>query len=315
MKKFLKNLVIYSLPFLVFVLFFEIYLRQLNTSYSEKARGLIENRKKIELIIFGNSHEAYGINPNEFDVFAYNMAQVTQSLYFDKRIAIKYIDDIPNLKYAIIGLDFHSFYFSSQTKMRDLMSYYGYGIEYKDQIPFEAKLSRLNGYSRKVAMNLFTKDFSHKYDKIKAIDVEEGVDLNKTMNKGWFYFKQSKIDLLDTTNCKERATYFNNLGAKSVEKNEIISDFEDFIIQLKKRKIKPIFVTIPCYSVYTKMLDKRILIENKLIINSLCNKYKIKYFDYFNLGLSKDCYKNCDHLNYKGATIFSKMLNSRISEK
>jgi hypothetical protein len=56
------------------------------------------------------------------------MAQVTQSLYFDKRIAIKYIDDIPNLKYAIIGLDFHSFYFSSQTKMRDLMSYYGYGI-------------------------------------------------------------------------------------------------------------------------------------------------------------------------------------------
>lgn len=315
MKIFLRNLLIFSLPFIVFVLFFEVYLRTIHTSYSEKINGLLKDKDTIELLILGNSHSAYGINPNRFDLYSYNMGQVTQSLYFDKRITLAHLDEFKKLKYVLIEIDFHSLCFSSQTKMRDVMSYYGYGVSYRDQIPTIVKYSKLYGYSRKLAFNFLKKDWSNKYKTIKAIDVEEGVNLEQPIHKGWFSFKEGSSDFITIESCKERANYFNDLVHKSKERDTIVSDLEDFISQLKRKHIQPILVSTPCYKPYRDLLDKKILSKNTGIINGLCKKYKVEYWNYFDLNLDKNCYFNCDHLNYKGANAFSTILNLKLNGK
>lgn len=312
MRKFLKVFLIFITPIIILLLFVEVYLRQINTSYSEKIKGLEHNAGNIEILFLGNSHTAYGIDPKQFDLNAYNAAQVSQSLYFDKRITLKYIDKLVNLKYVVIGLDYHSLYFSSQTSSRNIWSYYGYGIEYKNEVPFLSKISRLKGYTNRIALNLFEKDKSGKYDRIKALDVERGVNLNSPIQNGTFFLEGMDLKSMEEQHCLNRAGYFNAIVKESKEKNEIVSDLKDFIKQLRSKNIIPIFITVPCYDKYVSKLDQEHLFYNLKYIEKMTNELNVEYWDYINLKMKKNDFYNCDHLNKNGAITFSKILNNQL---
>lgn len=301
-------------PLIVFLLIAELYLRQIDTSYSEKVKGLKQNSENIEVLFLGNSHTAYGIDPKQFHLAAYNMAQVSQSLYFDKRITLKYLSQLPKLKYVVIGIDYHSLYFSSQSKTRDIWSYYGHGIEYKEAIPYLSKLSRLHGYSNKIAINFFKKDVSRKYDKVGALDVENGVELNQPIQNGTYFFEGTDENGMEESHIIKRTAYFNDLVKQSEEKNQITSDLEDFIHQLHLRKITPIFITTPCYSKYVNKLDKKQFHKNESDIRDLSEKLNVVYWNYIDLPMDKNSFYNCDHLNKQGAMIFSKILNEQFKK-
>ena len=93
-------------------IFLEVYLRKTQNVYEQKAQQLVENAAKINVLILGNSHANYGVDPSQFNLFAFNAAQLSQSIYFDKRITLKYINQLKKLKYVFISVDFHSLYFS-----------------------------------------------------------------------------------------------------------------------------------------------------------------------------------------------------------
>ncbi len=95
MRRFLKNVLLYSLPLLAVFVVAEIYLRTIDTAYTEKEKKLYASDP--EILILGNSHAAYGIDPNRFSMRAFNAANVAQSLYFDKRIALKHLGQLPHL--------------------------------------------------------------------------------------------------------------------------------------------------------------------------------------------------------------------------
>lgn len=312
MKKFLKVFLIFITPIIILLLFVEVYLCQINTSYSEKIKGLEHNAENIEILFLGNSHTAYGIDPKQFDLSAYNAAQVSQSLYFDKRITLKYIQKLLNLKFVVIGLDYHSLYFSSQTQARNIWSYYGYGIEYKNEVPFLSKISKLNGYTNKIALNLFEKDRSGKYDRIKALDVEKGVNLNTTIQNGAFFLDGTDWKSMEEQHCQNRAGYFNALVQQSKEKNEVVSDLKDFINQLRSKNITPIFITVPCYDKYVSKLNQEQLTYNVNYIKRMSNELNIEYWDYVDLKMKNESFYNCDHLNKNGAIAFSKILNNQL---
>ena len=63
-------------------MFFELYLRNLNTIYKQKLNGLEENYNNIEMLVLGNSHANNDIDPRQFDMETYNMSGLNQSLYF-----------------------------------------------------------------------------------------------------------------------------------------------------------------------------------------------------------------------------------------
>ena len=83
MRGFLKNILLFIVPILIITLFFECYLRNKNTIYHEKEIGLVAGYEEIEVLILGNSHSHYGIDPNQISLDAYNMAMVGQSFYFE----------------------------------------------------------------------------------------------------------------------------------------------------------------------------------------------------------------------------------------
>ena len=297
-------------------IFLEVYLRKTQNVYEQKAQQLVENAAKINVLILGNSHANYGVDPSQFNLFAFNAAQLSQSIYFDKRITLKYINQLKKLKYVFISVDFHSLYFSSQD-IRNDWSYYGYKIRYQNRQSVFIENCYLKGYTPKLAVVSVINFISQNkiYNKFNALDLEEGVDLEKYLEKGFFSYKYMPKKYKNSTDIEseKRALKFKNIVQNSKENKEILNDLEDFIIKLQSKNIIPILFTSPCNASYVKFLDANIQKQNQKNINFLTNKYKIEYWNYLQLPLQQSDFHDCDHLNAVGAKKFSKILNNRLN--
>jgi hypothetical protein len=292
---------------------FEIYLRQIDTTYTEKEKGIIQNQKEIELLILGNSRATLGIDSNQFDLYAYNLANVAQPLYYDKRIALKHLDKLTNLKYVFITLDCTSLTYSRMNS-REVWSYYGNGIEYKEELSFFSKYCYLKGYSTSIALKLLRNDISGKYKVIKALDLDDDYKLNMSIRKGFFTYKNTREEGMSA------AHIFNRAGkgldqVDSKEKKEILNDLEDFIRVLKAKKVTPILLTMPCYESYVKALNKNIIKRAESDFKYLAEKYNLEYWNYLRFPMERTDFHDCDHFNFNGALKFSKVLNTRLMEK
>ncbi|HVW59436.1 MAG TPA: hypothetical protein VHC48_05360 [Puia sp.] len=308
MKKFVKRFLLFAFPLILILFAFELFLRKMDTSYKVKREQIGASGREAEVLIVGNSHAAR-LDPREFTLDAFNLAQVNQSLYFDRRITTKYIDQFKKLKYVLISVDFHSLYFSDEGE-RNVWSYYGYGIDYKNSLPFTEKVSYLAGYKTKFLMEFVRRYMTGRYKVIRGLEVEEAADLSQPIVKGFVPYRDTSItSMMSDAYMNERAGYFNKMVHTSGERKEILTDLEGFIADLKARNINPVLITMPCYAPYRGLLDKNVLRQNKTDILTLSEKYKIPYWDYFTMPLSRDCYLNCDHLNGKGSLIVSDSLS------
>lgn len=295
----------FALPLILVLFFFELFLRKMDTSYKIKREQVASAGRDAEVLILGNSHAAR-LDPREFSQNAFNLAQVNQSLYYDKRIALKYLDQMKKLKYVLISVDFHSLYFSDEGD-RNIWTYYGYGIDYKDPVPFPEKVSYLAGYKPKFLLEFMKRSLTGKYKVIRGLELEEAADLSQPIVKGFVPYTDTSN--LSDTYTRERADFFNKIVRTSDERKEILADLDGFIADLKARNIVPILITLPCYAPYRGLLDKKVLEQNRADILALSKKYGVSYWDYFTMSLSPDCYLNCDHLNAKGSVIVSDTLS------
>jgi hypothetical protein len=214
---------LFVLPLVLLFLGVEWYLRTIETTYTEKDNQLLHSNP--EILILGNSHAAYDVDPNCFDRDAFNAANVEQSLYFDKRITLKHLPHLKNLKFVFISIDYHSLWFSSQ-RGRDLWSYLGNGIQYKQSLSLSEKYSHFMALKAKMSWEFFKRNESGRYDVIKAVDVEYGVDVKKPIDKGWFYYVGQQT--LDSASIKERAHHFALVFDRPYEKDSVVADVEDF---------------------------------------------------------------------------------------
>jgi hypothetical protein len=312
MKVFVLKIMNFLYPIIIVIVGGEIYLRNINTVYSEKLGGLLKNSDSIEVLIIGNSHACYGISPTNFSMNTYNIAQSNQSIYFDKRITLKYINRLVNLKFVLISVDFHSLYFSSQG-LRDVWSYYSYGINYKDQLPLLSRLSYLNGYTPAVAFSFFRKHFITNRPFAYPIELKDGIEHFANENRGWIEVKDTDWALFNQDAYKQRSLAFNNTVRSSNENLEVISDLEDFILKLKSKGVTPILVTLPVYKEFSPYLDGEFKSKNNIAIQQICDRYNLQHYDFSSEILPKSYFINCDHLNLTGARYISRILNNRLN--
>lgn len=307
MRKFLKNILIAIAPALIFVLLFDLFLRNTESAFNQRENELFLKNDQVEILILGNSHAQNGVNPSQFKLNAFNLAQGSQSIYFDKRLTQKYFKDLPKLKYVLISIDYHSLYFSSQGETRNNWTYFSNGIKYDGQNYFLQEVSPfLFGYTPKVSVSLLKKKVVN-YFKKDSIRVRNPIHYKYCEGTNELSFNSLDI--------KKHAEHYVSEGLEKAKPKqiEVLSDLEDFIRFLKKNGVMPILFATPCYSEFNSYLNKDILANNKTVVNSLCDKFDIKYLDFShsNLFMKNDFY-NSDHMNLKGGTKFAKILNDSI---
>ncbi|GAA4278936.1 hypothetical protein [Aquimarina mytili] len=306
MKRFFKTLLIFIIPLAVVTLVFEIYLRTMNTEYKQKITGLSANYNTIEILALGNSHAYNGVDPRQFDLEAYNMAAGNQSLYFDKRITLKHIDSLKNLKYVLISFDQHSLYFSSQG-IRDTWLYYDYDIKYKDKTEFWNDISHFwLGYTPRIAVSIVKDKLLEQFKDTRSHSEE--------VIKGFMPHYGSVANSFTPAGIKKKANYFNREVQNSIEREENLADLDDFITQLKKKDITPILFTLPMYTDIYPHLIKEYVNQNKKDAQYLTEKHNIQHWDFSDGGEDKSLFYNNDHLNQKGAEFFSKKMNMQLKK-
>lgn len=318
MRDFLRKIAIFiSFPLFI-ILFMDSSLRMQNSLFKEKYEGAIELKDSIEMVILGTSRANYGVNPEALDLYAYNLANLGQSIYFDKRITLSLLPEMKNLKYALISIDYHSLAFSSQHN-GDFWSYYGNGIKYKDTDYTWANISpTLFGYTPRVAFakikNRFINLWKHGPD-ILDFEVHPSVDIYKPVEKGFIAFEGR-----DSLNFNHEAylvssKWYTEVIDESDEKEEIVEDLEDFIEILLEEGVTPILFTPPTYREYNTYLDQSYINDNIQTSEYIAQKHGIKYWDFHDSKLFyiKD-FHDMEHLNIEGALKFSKMLNDSIKK-
>jgi hypothetical protein len=302
MKLFAYRVFRFFLPFFLLFLAEEIYVRDQPSIFAEKKEQFIAQKDSIEILILGNSHSMDAFNPNFFSLYAYNLAFASQSLYFDRRITEKYLADLPRLKYVIITLDYANLYRRHEEK-RDFFYSYVYDINYEDR----------KFYKEYLLQSLFV----YTQKEIFSVISFNGLIPSKIpVKKGWF--GNSLIDVEAVTSkviSKEQADVYNLRVRTDEEGDAILEDLDSFILNLKSKKIVPILVTTPYYSVFRSFLSKDVVEDMRIKTNYLSEKHGIRYYDFEqdDRFLATD-YHNCDHLNGSGAKKLTLRLDSIIRQ-
>jgi hypothetical protein len=299
----LKSLILF-IPLLIFCCCLESQLGKIRNSYNYKKECLDRQADSIEILILGSSQANEGINPNFIKARAFNLANMSQSLYYDTKLALKAADRLPHLKYVIITLSYFSFGYEISDGIESWKDYYYsqfWGID-RPELP----LLDLRRYS-KVALYSPGKSLMYMADHFKT-DMAPNLS-----DKG--YLKIEKPGDVSEVNDSLgfRRVKFHDLYWRDKRVPQNIACVEELIAALKKRSVVPILVTMPVYETYAKFANKDRMRNNDSIIQSICARYDCAYYDYFQDKRFelKDFHDN-DHLNNVGAEKMSRIIDREI---
>ncbi len=321
MKKFLFKISFFILSLIVIISLFDFAIRSNNTLYKQKVKDILKESKKIKVLSLGNSRATFSINPLEIDLFTFNFSHIAQSIYYDKRIALKFLDSMPNLQYVLISCDYHSLYFSKQiNNTREMNIFYGTGIPYKSKSYLLPKISPfLFGYSPKTTINILKKKVLRQLKNIHKKRIltfapEVDVNVEDTLIQGFLPTNGTNRKSFQDINYKKRIAFFDSTITHSAEKKEILDDLTEFILVLKKRNITPVLFNSPTYTEYNALLNRDILKSNTKTIDSLTQLFGLDYFNFFQDTTFKiNDFVDIDHLNKQGSIKFSRKINNLLN--
>jgi hypothetical protein len=300
--KTIKKVVLLGLPIIAIIIYLEINLYKIPNTYNTKRVYFEQNMDKVETLVLGSSHALNAVNPAFLDKKAFNMANTSQTLYYDAALTTQYLDKMPQLKTVCINLSYFSFFAQLEDgteAWRTLYYYYFWQI----QCDYTYKLD-LRKYS---LMALYGNNTTLKY-------LSNNWKINEAplLRSNGFMPKDTanKYVINDQTGYERCVAHQNekvNYRRKEIENR--LSLFIDLLRH--KRGIHVILFTTPVYKTYSQYLNKSDVEENNLIIKTLCDKYKINYYNYADDSrfLITD-FANNDHLNLDGAAKFSKIFNA-----
>lgn len=279
----------------------ELFYRLVPNNYSEKQSKISEIKENIKVLISGNSHALYGLNPEHIELPSYNLAQVSQTLYFEELLLQKHLPEFKNLKYLILNI---SYFTLSQRDFtaEDIFRRYYYNaymdITDPEMTPWDPKRYSLS----------LTREWKHTWRFMKeAIKNGTLVKCNKN-GFGNDYINQN-------TSLTEE-----NIRQLCIRHEDGLIDFSGNLKRLKRiselcknQNIQLLLVSLPVSASYYQQMN----IQKWQLMTESLEEFAFSTGSlYFNLlqfdGLEQDSFYDPDHLNQKGAEKISLWMNGQL---
>ncbi|MEW5674918.1 hypothetical protein ABGT15_01230 [Flavobacterium enshiense] len=305
MNKLFIKLFLYLLPIAVVFLFFEAFYRFAENDYSLKHRLIEKKTDSTKVLIFGNSHPFYGLNPHYFDKPTFNLSHISQTLYFDKLLFDKHIDQFKNLECVILHIEYTTLSEIVNTDENNWRKYY-YESYMDLDVPSIGKYD-FNRYFLSATRNVNTNaKFVWRYFQEGSWTHcdENGFGTNYTKEKSRPIFEREAL---------KRAT--------AVEDHRI--DFTDntkrvqaIIDKCKSKGIQVILLTLPVTDYFSQNVNPKKVA--KMIKTCHILKASNPNVNYLNLftdsRFGKHDFYDSDHLNTEGAVKSSKIVNAFVNQ-
>ena len=305
MKKFIKYLILFSTPVLIFLISVELYCRT-QTTFAIKKNYLKKNLGTIETLILGSSHSQNGINPEFLKAKSCNLAFGGQPISIDYFLLVKYVDQMKNLKTILFEVSPHRFYTEFNASQWNGHVYSNlYDIKYKVENlsvkNYSFVLSDVNYFS-----TIFIDNFNPKIPKPK---LNKFGFMTNDFKDRFSKLKNDSLQIDKTFKMKHQFDNQENLKINIAFLNKIIE-------KCKKNNIKIIFLVTPFYHTYSSKIPLKA--ENQMynLLTRFTNKYGILYYDFSNSKqfTLKD-FKNDNHLNPDGAKKFTVIMDSLLNHQ
>jgi hypothetical protein len=297
----IKFLFLIVLPVFVFFVTVEILLRHIPNDYAYKNEWLTKNAKNIKILSLGSSYGYHGIDPQYFQMTAFNGAHCSQTPRYDYLIFNKFIDKMDSLEQLILPVS----YFPLFMKMEEL----------------GGESQRVKKYFIYYHIDYHPFSFQHSFE---FFDFNLSIALKRIIR---FYFKNvNEIHVNEKGYSSLFASYedWENEGLGAVkfenqyyaEKNydENIHYLSLIIEKCKERNIRVFLLTPPMWHTYYENIDDG---EWSKIQNTMIDFEKnYEHVFYLNLLIDnrfqKNDFANTTHLSPFGAEKLTKILNETI---
>lgn len=303
MKKYIIKVLFFLTPLTVLSIYVEYSLRSIPNDYSFKKEYLNKNANEIEILILGNSHSFYGIDPRYISKNAFNASHVSQTFKYDNYIFNNVKNELINLKIVIIPISYNSLFSKLEEgkerwRVKNYSIYYGYYSHFNPQFFFEIfNNGKLIELYKSTFKSLFAEE---KQNNISVTSLGFGL--------GYSFKEQQDLNQTGKSSSKRHTkNSFKNLNDNLYYLTEIIE-------YCKHNDIEVILFTGPTWHTYHNNLDSRQLNEmNKNITQLLKNNKNVQYISFLkDKRFQKEDFYNADHLNEIGSEKFSKILNEII---
>jgi hypothetical protein len=303
-RLFLRRLLLFCLPVAVGMAAVEVILYRMPNTYSHKRECFEGQLDRIEVLVLGSSQPLFGINPGYFSRPGFNLANVSQTLYYDKALTLEYLDRLPRLKRVLIPISYFSFnYQLYDTKERWRDYYYRtlWGVRYPELPRFDLRdVSRIALYSPAEVVSLLKNGFRTDFTQHMLPNGFIGVPPVANNDRISEAAGRERVKVHDASRHPRRFA-------------QIAADLEGLVAQLTRRGIAVAFLTTPVLPTYARHCDPQVLRRNRAVINRLCRTYDCRYYDYFTDGrFSPAEFSDNDHLNATGAARFSRIIDQDI---
>lgn len=305
MRKFIYKLFIFCIPLIVLIGFVEYFYRTQPNNYTLKNYYLNKNHNDIEVLLFGDSHCFYGLNPIYFHKSTFNISNVSQTIYFDKLILEQYLDKLPKLKCVVFCIEYTNLSQKDNTQ-DDVFRKYYYQYYMKLDVPLISKID-INQYLISLAQS----------PKISFYTLEKWFYTGSLLDsdpKGWGTNFKKKDRILPKLIAKERA---ESQGDGLMDFTINSSRIKDIIKKCKSKNIKVVIVSMPQTHLYSSYLNQKKLQS----IFKTCHGFQdenansVFYLNLFNDKRFKDeDFFDSDHLNEVGAEKCSKIVNLYMNQ-
>jgi hypothetical protein len=301
MVKFLKKVSFFIAILAIVWLCFELFYRFAANNYTEKSKNISTGYKDCEVLILGNSHTFYGLNPDFFKRKAFNLANKSQTLFYDQLLLEKYIDSLNALKYVIIPVEYSSLSASDDNAELAWRSYF-----YESQMGIDTKTHKvfdLKKYSRALPPPfLITLKAIKKYcTKGSLVDCQPN---------GWAPYEGMNSEHNNKAMGKIIAAKHED---NSVDFNKNIQRLKSMVVTCRQKGVKVFLVTMPVTSYYADNINRKKLALITAQCNAFANENKIHYINLFQdkRFVNADFF-DIDHLNTNGAKKCTRVINNFV---
>lgn len=304
MKRFLIQTVIFGMLIVASLATGELIVRSMENPYKIKQRYFLENPTGTQTVILGNSHSYFGIIPELLSGKAVNLANVSQTLRYDRMLLEHYAGNLDSLRTVILPLSYTSLY---DVDLEDTDEWW-LAINYRIYMGLKlhpvfsrygAELSHIAVYNSKLATFFGLEDSNLSCD---------------SLGHGTSYSLDRKYDGWEETGPEFARRHTMGLHPEMEAVN--IAEIDRMADFCQERGARLVLVTMPEYESYRENVDASRLSRMLHVVDSISTSRGLTYLDYYaDPRFGKDDFYDSDHLTSDlGATKFTRILAGDLSD-
>jgi hypothetical protein len=301
MKFFLKLCILLA-PVLLAVSYVEHELGSVANGYSLKRERVEQRILDINILITGSSHSFYAIKPRALNQNAFSLAYISQDLFYDTRLLLKYAPKAPNLRLVIIPIS----YFSMESKLNDTIESWRcpfyhkfFGLPVAE--PLDVKnYSLIALYGASETQSLIFARFKSQNAELVDDDGGPPEGLRKRENSDL----SSEVTL---------ARHHSSMRPGLIQEN--VHYLNEAVEMLKSRGVRVIFITTPVYKSYYSHLNPVAYTYARMrdAVRLMSEQNGAQYHNYMEDSRFGELdFFDCDHLNALGMAKFTEILKNEI---